>query len=173
MFDSAGAHTSHLHRYQDPFELRFFNAFELGAQAAPLPSPGGITSGRTCWLSAWRLGESLLVQRRRMRSGASPGVALRYGRRIRRWPWRLAALRYPDLEDACQLRFVEMVCISDFPGRALTGGDGVPPASIAYVCVDSLALVALALHESLSRDVPIISMARSPGRGGSRGDDTA
>lgn len=173
---------------QDPFELRFFNAFELGAQAMLRFHPPAElqSSGRPHLLvvGLGRLGESLLVQAaaewRTVR--ASPGdrlfVTAVDRQALAKGDW--LRLRYPDLEDAYQLRFVEMdVHFPDFPGRALTGGDGVPPASIAYVCVDSDSLAlfaALALHESLNRrDVPIIvRMSEESGLAalmGSRGDE--
>lgn len=173
---------------QDPFELRFFNAFELGAQAMlrfhPLAELQSAGQPHLLIVGLGRLGESLLVQAaaewRTLRSSPDQKLFVTAVDRqaLAKGDW--LRLRYPDLEDACQLRFVEMdVHFPDFPGRALVGGEGTPPASIAYVCVDSDSLAlfaALALHESLSRrDVPIIvRMSEESGLAalmGSRGDE--
>ncbi len=173
---------------EDPFELRFFNAFELGAQAmlrfhpiAELPSSG---QPHLLIVGLGRLGESLLVQAaadwraRRTAPGDKLLVTAVDRQALAKDDW--LRLRYPDLADACQLQFLEMdVHFPDLPGRALVCGEAAPPVSIAYVCVDndSLALfAALALHECLNaRDVPIVvRMSEEAGLAalmGSRGDD--
>lgn len=157
----------------DPFVLRFFNAFEIGAHAmlrnhpvAPPGTPGTARSPHLLVVGMGRLGEALLVQaaadwrKKRERISDRFHVTLidRHARAKKEW----LMLRYPDLDDACRSVFLEMdVHFPGFPGGiGLEGGDGIRPVSAAYVCVDgdSLALfTALALHECLKgKDVPIV-----------------
>lgn len=157
----------------DPFELRFFNAFEIGAQAmlrdhsaAPPGSAGKAAPPHLLVVGVGRLGEALLVQAaadwRAERKNLSDRLYVtlidRHAKAKKEW----VTLRYPDLDDACRCAFLEMdVHFPGFPsGVGLEGGHGIPPVTAAYVCVDgdSLALfTALALNECLKgKNVPIV-----------------
>jgi hypothetical protein len=184
----------------DPFNLRFFNAFELGAQAMleHCPVPGDcpdFRGGYACMVGEnrtapsdskalpsenpqknasqphllivglGRLGEALLVQaatdwrsRRKDPAGKFHVTVVDRHALVKQ---NFMAQRYPDLSESCHVAYVEMdIHFPDFPGRVPMSGDGAPPVTAAFVCVDadSLALfAALALHDSLKeKDVPII-----------------
>ena len=157
----------------DPFVLRFFNAFEIGAHAmlhnqpaVPSGSPEKAGPPHLLVVGMGRLGEALLVQAatdwRAERKGTSDQFYVtlidRHAMAKKEW----LTLRYPDLNDACRCVFLEMdVHFPGFPsGIGLEGGNGIPPVSAVYVCVDSDSLAlftALALHECLKgKGVPIV-----------------
>jgi hypothetical protein len=156
----------------DPFEMRFFNAFEIGAQAmlrkCAVLEPAASGAGRPHLLivGLGRLGESLLVQaaaewRARRKNPADKLYATVIDRHVglkRDW----MPVCYPDLADACEMMFVEMdIQYPRFPDRVLLEGcDDIPPLSAAFVCVDSDSLAlfaALTLRGCLKgRKVPIV-----------------
>jgi hypothetical protein len=169
----------------DPFELRFFNTFEIGAEAMlrrhPVPKANGGVRPHLLIVGLGRLGEALLAKAAVEwgRNGASFQLAESSpDRQVENLPHeplhvtvvdrhaeikrQTLALRYPEVQRTCRVRFVEMdIHFPDFPGRVgLDGVDGFPPVTAAYVCVDvdSLAFfAALALHDCLkSRKVPIL-----------------
>jgi hypothetical protein len=157
---------------RDPFEMRFFNAFEIGAQAmlrkcaALEPAAGGARRPHLLIVGLGRLGESLLVQaaaqwRERRKNPADKLYATVIDRHVglkRDW----MPVCYPDLADACEMTFVEMdIQYPRFPDRVLLEGrDDIPPLSAAFVCVDSDSLAlfaALTLRGCLKgRKVPIV-----------------
>jgi hypothetical protein len=113
-----------------------------------------------------RLGESLLVQAAaewRERRGSTADkmrvtVIDRHADLRKDW----IPMCYPDLETACEITYVQMdIHFPRFPDRIeLQGGDGIPPVTVAYVCVDSDSLAlfaALTLHDCLKgKNVPIV-----------------
>ena len=156
-----------------PFDLRFFNVFEIGAQAMlrrhPALDPTALGGGgrpHVLIVGLGRLGESLLVQAaaewldRRDNPADKMHVTVvdRHAELRRDW----IPMCYPELGAACEITFVQMdIHFPRFPDRILLeGSDGVPPVTAAYVCVDndSLALfAALALRDCLkSKNVPIV-----------------
>jgi hypothetical protein len=157
----------------DPFDLRFFNAFEIGAQAmlrrhpALTPAaPSGASRPHLLIVGLGRLGESLLVQAaaewcdRRGDAADKMHVTVIDRHADARKDWILMC--YPDLATACEITFVEMdIHFPRFPdGILLHGSDAIPPVTAVYVCVDSDSLAlfaALALHECLKgKNVPIV-----------------
>lgn len=156
----------------DPFELRLFNTFEIGAHAMlgrhpVLESPDeNAEPPHLLIVGMGRLGESLLAlvaaewQAQRRDSSEKLWVTAVDRRAKVKEDW--IELRYPELEATCVIRYVEMdIRYPDFPRQVvLAEDDPAPPISAAYVCVDgdSLALfAALALHECLKAGrVPII-----------------
>jgi hypothetical protein len=158
---------------EDPFELRFFNAFEIGAQAMlerqPVlepAGPGGTRRPHLLIVGLGRLGESLLAQavaewRCRRKSPADKLHATVIDRHVdQRRDWMLMC--YPDLAETCDMTFVQMdIHFPRFPDRILLDGrDGRPPVTAAFVCVDSDSLAlfaALTLHDCLKgKNVPIV-----------------
>jgi hypothetical protein len=113
-----------------------------------------------------RVGESLLVQaaaqwQKRRKNPADRLCVTVIDRHAKlREDWLL--LCYPDLEEACQIMFVEMdIHFPRFPDRALLdGNDGKPPVTTVYICVDSdssALFAALAVHDCLKgKKVPIV-----------------
>ncbi len=157
----------------DPFELRLFNAFEIGAQAMlqkqPVLDPAVLGETRqphVLIVGLGRLGESLLVQavaqwRDRRHSPADKLRATVIDRHVeQKRDW--IPMCYPDLAEACDITFLQVdIHFPRFPNQVLLeGGDGVPPVTAAFICVDndSLALfAALTLHDCLKgRNVPIV-----------------
>jgi hypothetical protein len=157
----------------DPFELRLFNAFEIGAQAMlhkhPVLEPaaaGGPRQPHVLIVGLGRLGESLLVQaaaewRDRRQSPADKLHVTVIDRRVEvRRDW--IPMCHPDLAEACDITFVQMdIHFPRFPDRVLLdGSDGIPPITAAFVCVDSDSLAlfaALTLHDCLKgKNVPIV-----------------
>jgi hypothetical protein len=139
----------------------------LRNQPAAAPgSPGRAEPRHLLVVGMGRLAETLLVQaavdwRTERRTTSDPlyvTLVDRHAKAKKEW----LTLRYPDLNDACRCVFLEMdVHYPGCPsGIGLEGGNGIPPVSEAFVCVDgdSLALfIALTLHECLKgKDVPIV-----------------
>jgi hypothetical protein len=158
----------------DPFELRFFNTFEIGAQAMlhrqPVPDPAveGAVPPHLLIVGLGRLGESLLVQAagdwqaRHVENAPRCPLHVTVVDRHAKLKHQALSLRYPQLDEACRIRSVQMdIHFPDFPRCVgLEGGEDFPPVTAAYVCVDvdSLALfAALALHDCLkSRKAPVL-----------------
>jgi hypothetical protein len=159
----------------DPFELRFFNAFEIGAEAmlSRYPvlepgGPGGIRRPHLLIVGLGRLGESLLVQaaaqwRSRRQKPADRLHATVIDRHVeQRRDWMLMC--YPELAEACDINYVQMdIHFPRFPDRILVDGrEGGRPVTAAFVCVDSDSLAlfaALTLHDCLKgqhQNVPIV-----------------
>jgi hypothetical protein len=153
----------------DPFVLRFFNAFELGARAMlrirPLETLAAGRPPHVLVVGLGRLGESLLAQaaaeRRAQQPHGEPMIVTVVDRHAR-LKQDMMRMRHPEVDAACRTRFLEMdVHFPEFPGRVVGGDDpSIPSVDIAYVCVDSDSLAlfaALALRECLGhREVPII-----------------
>ncbi len=132
---------------KDPFDLRFFNAFAIGAGVMlddpPLlasPQQAGSRPPHLLVVGLGRLGEALLAK------AAARWREIRPATIRRQW----VPLRYSDLDEAVELTFLEMdVRSPDFArGAFLAPADQPAPLDAIYVCLDqdSLAMTsALAL----------------------------
>lgn len=157
---------------RDGFRLGYFNIFERGAQAllaehSPLP-PAATRSAAAHVLivGLGRFGQSLLVEMARRWSSARPEGAekeLRVTVVDRAAGQKLGSLllRCSELDAACRLvpRDMEIASAQFEGGAFLRQAEELGPVTRAYVCLDddsrSLS-AALALHECLRRDSPLI-----------------
>jgi hypothetical protein len=153
----------------DPFDLRFFNAFDTAAEAMLGSCPPAAGEGgppHLLILGLGRLGETLLAQAaaRWKASRADPNAPL-YATLVDVQADKkrdAVGMRHPDLAQACRLEFVTMdVHFPHFPATvAGVEKGGMPPVTAAFVCLDnesSAMFAALALRECFQgRDVPII-----------------
>ena len=157
----------------DPFELRFFNTFEIGARAMlnspPVLDPEtGPQPQRPHLLivGLGRLGERLLVRAadewRAKRQDPQSRLLLTVVDWRAKIKEKWLPLRYPWLEEVADTRCVEIdIQFPEFAtGSFLDPKEDVPKLTAAYVCLDddSLGMFAgLALHDYLQdNSIPIV-----------------
>ncbi len=154
----------------DPFELEFFNTFEIGARvmlyqggAAPI-APDPKCPAHLLIVGLGRLGRSLLrrvVKDWKIEHGNASELVVTIVDRDAEVREQWFRMRYPGLLDGCRTRFLTMdVHAPDFAhGLWLQPGD-LPPVSRVFVCLNDDALgtmAALSLHRQLKcARVPIV-----------------